>query len=119
MCLAAVKGGFCQLGHGREAPVRRLAVGDRILYYSPRERMHQGAVLQAFTAAGEVLEGEVYRVETKTGFRLYRRNVSYLNLATPRSDHCCRLCHSPETVLRGGRLSDAPALRSHRLITIL
>jgi hypothetical protein len=78
--LAAVKGGFCQLGHGREAPVRRLAPGDRILYYSPRERMHDGAVLQAFTAAGEVLEDEVYRVETQTGFRPYRRNVSYLNL---------------------------------------
>jgi hypothetical protein len=78
--LAAVKGGFCQLGHGPEVPVRCLVPGDRILYYSPRERMREGAVLQAFTAAGEVLEGEAYRVESETGFRPYRRNVSYLNL---------------------------------------
>jgi EVE domain len=50
--LAAVRGAFCQLNHGKEAPVRRLQMGDSIAFYSPRERMEGGESLQAFTAAG-------------------------------------------------------------------
>jgi hypothetical protein len=37
--LGAVQGGFCQLGHGKEALVRRLKAGDLIVFYSPRELM--------------------------------------------------------------------------------
>ena len=37
--LRAGKGGFCQLSHGKEAPVQRLHQGDVIIFYSPRERM--------------------------------------------------------------------------------
>jgi EVE domain len=51
-------GGFCQLCHGKAAPLRRLKAGDRIIYYSPRERMRDGAPIQAFTAIGEVASGE-------------------------------------------------------------
>jgi EVE domain len=72
---AAVEGGFCQLCHGKEAPLRRMAVGDKILYYSPRERMKGGEVLQAFTALGEVV-GDTYQVETGD-FRPFRREVRY------------------------------------------
>jgi hypothetical protein len=39
---AGVEGGFCQLAHGRAAPVARLQTGDRIVYYSPRELMAGG-----------------------------------------------------------------------------
>ena len=35
----AVQGGFCQLGHGKEALVRPLKAGDLIVFYSPRELM--------------------------------------------------------------------------------
>ena len=31
--LAAVRGAFCQLNHGKEAPVRRLQMGDSIVFY--------------------------------------------------------------------------------------
>jgi hypothetical protein len=47
---AGVKGRFCQLAHGRAAPVARLQTGDRIVYYSPHELMAGGAPVQAFTA---------------------------------------------------------------------
>jgi hypothetical protein len=43
---AAVNGGFCQLGHGKEAPVLRLRRGDLIVFYSPRERMGEGPALR-------------------------------------------------------------------------
>jgi len=39
----AKAGGFCQFCHGRETPVRKLSAGDGVVYYSPRERMDEGA----------------------------------------------------------------------------
>jgi hypothetical protein len=68
--------GFCQLGHGKAAPVRRLSPGDRIIYYSPRERMGDGAPVQAFTAIGEVGPGEPEPHDMGGGFVAYRRNVT-------------------------------------------
>ena len=50
-------GGFCQLGHGKAAPVKRLQPGDRIVYYSPRTALEGGEPVQAFTAIGEILSG--------------------------------------------------------------
>ena len=75
----AVEGGFCQLNHGRDAPVRRLSPGDLIVYYSPREGMRSGEPLQAFTAIGEVLEGEPYQVDLTPMFRPVRRDVRYFD----------------------------------------
>ena len=74
---AAVDGGFCQLGHGKEAPVRRLQRGDRVLYYSPRERIGSGDPIQSFTAIGRVDDDAPYQVVQTERFRPYRRNVHY------------------------------------------
>ena len=76
---AAVRGGFCQLNHGKEVPMKRLAPGDRILYYSPRTDMQGGEPLQAFTAVGEVLEGEPYQVKQTERFQPFRRDVRYFD----------------------------------------
>jgi len=78
---AGVRGGFAQLGHGKAAPVRRLARGDRLVYYSPRTAYPDGPALQAFTAIGEV--GEVIddapeQVAQTPGFHPYRRRVRFL-----------------------------------------
>ena len=75
--LAAVSGGFCQLNHGKEAPVRRLQMGDSIVFYSPRERMQGGKSLHAFTAAGRILDEVPYQVEQSKDFRPFRRKTEY------------------------------------------
>ena len=75
--LKGVKGSFCQLSHGKASPVERLKPGDRIVYYSPRETMDAGAPVQAFTAIGEVLEGEAYRADMGGGFKPVRRDVRF------------------------------------------
>ena len=74
---AAEAGGFCQLGHGKEAPVRRLSPGDGLVYYAPREGMCDGPKIQAFVAIGRILPGEVYRAQQSECFCPYRRDVSY------------------------------------------
>jgi hypothetical protein len=72
-----VASSFCQLCHGKAAPVRRLKSGDRIVYYSPRVGMRQGEPVQAFTAIGEIAEGDIERVDMSNGVVLFRRCVSF------------------------------------------
>lgn len=54
----AVRDGFAMFAHGRHSAAKRLSPGDRVVYYSPREGMNEGAELRAFTAIGTVLPGE-------------------------------------------------------------
>lgn len=77
--LMAVRGGFCQFNDGKEASMKRLAPGDRIVYFSPRSEMRAGEPLQAFTAIGEVLAGEPHQVEQSERFRPFRRDVRYFD----------------------------------------
>jgi hypothetical protein len=73
----AVGAGICQLGHGKEAPVRRLERGDILVYYSPRERMQAGAPVQAFTAAGRILDEAPYQADAGHGFKPWRRKIEF------------------------------------------
>lgn len=72
-----VAGGFCQLCHGKQGPIRRLAPGDRIIYYSPRAKMRAGEPVQAFTAIGEVLDRAPYPFDMGNGFVPTRRDVNF------------------------------------------
>ena len=71
--MRGVAGGFCQLGHGKAAPVKRLKPGDGIVYYSPRAEFGEGEPVQAFTAIGEIAAGEAYA--DGGGFEPARRDV--------------------------------------------
>lgn len=71
-------GGFIQLCHGKEAPLRRIAAGDRIIFYSPRQSMNAGAPVQAFTAVCEMRPEPVYLADMGNGFTPYRRNTRFL-----------------------------------------
>jgi hypothetical protein len=75
-----VEGGFCQLCHGKSGPIRRLAAGDWIAYYSPRSEMGTGTPIRAFTALGRIKQGGPYEVDLGQGFVPTRRNVSFLKV---------------------------------------
>jgi predicted RNA-binding protein len=55
-----VEGGFTQADHGKQSRLKRLAKGDRIVFYSPRKE-------RKFTAIGEVIDDSPY--EAVTGWR--------------------------------------------------
>ena len=74
-----IQGGFIQLNHGKKAPVQRLRAGDGLVIYSPRTAHPDGEPLQAFTAIGVVITGEVYQVEMSEDFKPYRVDVRFLN----------------------------------------
>lgn len=71
------EGGFCQLCHGRNNPLKRLNPGDWIIYYSPRAALNDGKRVQAFTAIGQVLAGEPYRFNMGDEF-VFRRDVQFV-----------------------------------------
>lgn len=75
--LAAVRGGFCQLNHCKEAPLKRLRPGDRLLYYSPKTAIRSGEPIQAFTAIGEILDRPIRHESDGEGFHPFRRDVRY------------------------------------------
>jgi EVE domain len=70
--------GFMQLGHGKAAPLRRLAPADRIVYYSPTETFRGNDKLQAFTAIGLVKPKEPYQADMAEGFSPFRRDAKWL-----------------------------------------
>jgi len=74
-----VAGGFCQLCHGKAQPLRRMSVGDWIIYYSPKVVFGEPTPCQAFTAIGEVVGSEVYPIEMFPGFVPYRRDIRFLS----------------------------------------
>lgn len=73
-----VRGGFMQLNHGKKAPLQRLKEGDHIAVYSPKTAYPDGEPLQAFTAIGCVVTGEIYQVEMSPDFKPYRVDVQFM-----------------------------------------
>lgn len=72
-----VAGGFAQLCHGKAAPLRRMNVGDWLVYYSPKTDMTDGDPLQSFTAIGQVVGKEVYEYRMSPDFVPFRRDIDY------------------------------------------
>jgi hypothetical protein len=72
-----VAGGFCQLCHGKAAPLRRMGPGDWIAYYAPRTQFKDGAPLQAFVALGRVVDDRVFQHDMGGGFVPFRRRVDF------------------------------------------
>ncbi len=73
----AQDGGFCQFCHSKVSPVRRLAEGDGVVYYSAREAMGSGAAIRSFTAIGRIRPGEIYQATQSACFQAWRRDVDY------------------------------------------
>jgi EVE domain len=76
-----LSGGFAQMNHGKEAPLKRMKAGDGLIYYSPRLAYPKGEGLQAFTAIGRIRDGRVYAhdmsAEGAPGFVPWRIDVDY------------------------------------------
>ncbi len=69
--------GIAQIGHGKGAPLERMQPGDWLVYYSPRDRLGDGAPVKAFTAVGRIVDAAVWQADEGT-FKPWRRRVDYL-----------------------------------------
>ena len=72
-----VAGGFMQANHGKQGPLTRMATGDWVIIYSPRQSMSGTEPLQAFTAIGQVACDEIYQHKMSDDFIPFRRDINY------------------------------------------
>jgi hypothetical protein len=70
-------GGFIQVCHGKQAPLKRMQKGDRILVYSPRLSMQGTEKCQSFTAIGQATDDAVYPFQMSQDFIPFRRNIQF------------------------------------------
>jgi hypothetical protein len=70
--------GFMQVCHGKCAPLKRVAPGDRVAYYAPARTMGGKDKLQSFVSIGIVQPGDPYAFNMGGGFVPYRRDVAYV-----------------------------------------
>src|SRR5690606_25722074 len=75
--LRGVAGGFCQVCHGKRAPLARMKPGDGIVFYSPVTKFQSNDKCQAFTAIGRIVGDSPYQFEMTPDFIPYRRDVEY------------------------------------------
>ncbi len=75
--MAGVQGGFCQLGHGKHAPVARLNTNDWLIYYAPRAQFEGKDKLQSFVALGQIQPRDAYHAQMSSEFSPWRRDVEY------------------------------------------
>ncbi len=71
--------GIAQVCHGKPGPLRRMAPGDWIIYYSPVERFGEKVRYRKFTALGQIKDTEPYQVCITEDFCPWRRNVEFEN----------------------------------------
>lgn len=70
--------GFMQVGHGKGAPLQRIAPGDAVAYYAPATVLGGSDRLQSFVSIGTVQPGKPYTVDMGQGFVPWRRDVRYV-----------------------------------------
>lgn len=76
--LRGVAGGFMQVCHGKQAPLKRMKKGDYLIVYSSKITMEGNEKCQAFTAIGQVEDDNVYQYEMTDNFKPFRRNIRFI-----------------------------------------
>ncbi|HLO17651.1 MAG TPA: EVE domain-containing protein [Anaerolineales bacterium] len=71
-------GGFIQANHGKATSLKRMHVGDWVIFYSPRLEYDKPEKLQCFTALGKIADENIYQHDMGGGFVPFRRNVTFL-----------------------------------------
>lgn len=77
--MRGVTGGFMQVCHGKQAPLKRMKPNDWLIVYSPKMAMDGDLKCQAFTAIGQVADHDVYQYEMSENFIPFRRNIKFRN----------------------------------------
>lgn len=77
--LRGVSGGFMQVCHGKEAPLKRIKPNDWLIVYSPKLSMEGETKCQSFTAIGQAKDEEVYQYQMTESFHPFRKNIKFYN----------------------------------------
>lgn len=72
------QGGFAQVCHGKEGPLKKMRPNDLFLYYSPNIKMGEKTPCQCFTALGVIKTQAPYAFKMSDDFIPFRHDVAYL-----------------------------------------
>lgn len=75
--MRGIASGFCQVCHGKRAPIARMSKGDGIVFYSPVIKFQGDEKCQKFTAIGRVIDDHPYQFQMTQDFTPFRRNIEY------------------------------------------
>ena len=76
--MRGVQGGFAQVCHGKEGPLKQMSSQDWIVYYSPTIKFGEKTPCQAFTAIGQIREGRPYSFQMSPDFIPFRIDVNFM-----------------------------------------
>lgn len=75
--LRGVEGGFMQVCHGKQAPLKRMKKDDWVIFYSSKQTMNGIEKCQAFTAIGRAEDDLVFPFQMSSNFIPFRRKVKF------------------------------------------
>ncbi|WP_086313468.1 hypothetical protein A5821_000973 [Enterococcus sp. 7F3_DIV0205] len=78
-----VAGGFCQLCHGKSAPLNKMKAGDWLIYYAPKQSLKTKEPCQEFVAIGQILPGVAYSFEMSPDFIPVRKDIKFIENIKP------------------------------------
>lgn len=73
-----IKGGFMQACHGKVNPLKKMSVGDYVIFYSPKTEFDGNEKCQSFTAIGKVKDEQIYQYQMSENFIPFRRNIDFI-----------------------------------------
>lgn len=73
-----IAGGFIQANHGKAAPLKRMHMGDWVVFYSPKLEYDKPQKLQCFTAVCKIVGDAIYQQDMSGGFVPFRRNAIFV-----------------------------------------
>lgn len=71
------KAGIVQVNHGKHAPLKRMAAGDKVLYYASKTFIGQKELCQRFVALATIADDNIFQHEMTSTFKPYRRKALY------------------------------------------
>jgi hypothetical protein len=71
--------GIAQVCHGKQTPLKRIKLGDWIIYYSPTEIFGAKQPCRKFTAIGQIKDNEPYQFKMSEDFIPWRRDVNFVS----------------------------------------
>ncbi len=74
-----IAGGFAQVCHGKQGPLKCMAAGDWIIYYSPTIHFGGKDPCKSFTAIGKISFKDPYLFAMSNDFIPWRRDVCFFD----------------------------------------
>ncbi|RFZ94936.1 EVE domain-containing protein [Mucilaginibacter conchicola] len=71
------KAGIVQVNHGKNAPLKRMAAGHKVLYYASKMGIGQKELCQRFVALATLTDDDIFQHEMTSTFKPYRRKATY------------------------------------------